>query len=190
MRWLLSRPHRTCYFAAMNDQDRAEYLAILVRTRDEFLSSLSGITEEQSRQKPGADSWCILECTEHVVAAEHGMYIGITKRCTPRASPGAANREQEFLRLGADRTRKRAAPEFVLPTGRYASLAEAVEKFREQRGQVIEFVSTCRDDLHAVEMPHPIAGLITAQECLAILDMHPARHAAQIREIRQSLGIS
>ena len=174
----------------MDDQARAEYLAILARTRDEFLSSLSGVTEEQSRRKPAADSWCILECTEHVVTAEQGMYIAITKRCTPRTSPGAANREQEFLRLGADRTRKRAAPEFVRPTGRYASLAQAVEKFREQRGQVIEFVSKCCDDLHAVEMPHPIAGVITAQECLAILAMHPARHAAQIREIRQSLGIS
>jgi DinB superfamily len=174
----------------MNDQDRAEYLAVLARTRDEFLSSLSGITEEQSRQQPSAESWCILECTEHVVTAERGMYIGITQRCTPRTSSGAANREQEFLRLGADRSRKRAAPEFVRPTGRYASLAEAVEKFREQRGQVIEFVSNCCNDLHAVEMTHPIAGVITAQECLAILAMHPARHAAQIREIRQSLGIS
>jgi hypothetical protein len=39
-------------------------------------------------------------------------------------------------------------------------------------------------------MQHPIGGMVTAQECLAILAMHPARHAAQVREIRQSLGLS
>ncbi len=105
-------------------------------------------------------------------------------------SSGAQNREQEFLRSGADRSRKLAAPEFVAPTGRYANLGEAIEKFSEQRGKVIDFVSACHDDLQAVEMRHPVAGLITAQECLAILAMHPSRHAAQIREIRQSLGIS
>ena len=174
----------------MNDQTRAEYLSILARTRDDFLLSLAGITEEQSRQKPAPDSWSILECTEHVVAAERGMFIGITQRCTPRTSPGAMNREQEFLRSVADRARKLVAPEFVRPTGRYATLAEAVEKFREHRHRTIEFVSTCRDDLHAVELQHPVAGMVTAQECLAILAMHPSRHAAQIREIRQSLGLS
>ncbi len=174
----------------MNEHERTEYLAILARTRDEFLSSLAGVTEEQSRLKVAADSWSILECTEHVATAERGMFMGITQRCTPRTPPSAQNREQEFLRSVADRSRKLAAPEHVVPTGRYATLGEAVEKFREQRGKVIEYVSACRDDLHAVEMPHPIAGIITAQECLAILAMHPARHAAQIREIRQSLGIS
>src|SRR5271155_3390550 len=119
----------------MDDQARAEYLAILARTRGEFLSSVSGITEEQSRRKPSAEGWSILGCTEHVVTAEQGVGVGLTRRCPPRTSLGAANREQDFLRHGADRTRKRAAPEFVRPPVRYASLAEALEKFREQRGQ-------------------------------------------------------
>lgn len=174
----------------MNEHDRAEYLAILARTRDEFLSSLAGVTEEQSRLKMAADRWSILECVEHVATAERGMFIGITQRCTPRAPANAESREKDFLRRGPDRSRKIAAPEFVRPTGRYATLGEAIEKFREHRGKVMDFVSGCDDDLHAREMPHPIAGIISAQECLAVLAMHPSRHAAQIREIRQSLGIS
>jgi hypothetical protein len=174
----------------MNEQERSNYLDILTRTRDEFLSSLAGVSEEQARLKAAADRWSILECVEHVATAERGMFIGITQRCTPRVAAAAESREKDFLRLGPDRSRKIAAPEFVRPTGRYATLGEAIEKFREQRGRVMEYVSTCHDDLHAVEMPHPVAGIITAQECLAILAMHPSRHAAQIREIRQSLGIS
>lgn len=173
----------------MNDQDRSEYLALLTRTREDFLSSLAGITEAQSRQKPTPETWSILDCTEHVVAAERGMLIMITQRCTPRTALSAKDREQDFLRHGADRTHKHVAPESVRPTGRYATLAEAAAKFREHRNHTIEFVSTCQDDLRAVEMQHPIGGMVTAQECLAILAMHPARHAAQIREIRHSLGL-
>jgi len=174
----------------MNEKDRAEYLALLARTSEDFLSSLAGITEAQSRQKPTPETWSILECTEHVVAAERGMLIMITQHCTPRTTPSAKDREQDFLRHGADRTRKHVAPESVRPTGRYATLAEAADKFREHRTRTMEFVTTCQDDLRAVEMQHPIGGMVTAQECLAILAMHPARHAAQIREIRQSLGLS
>jgi DinB superfamily len=174
----------------MNDQDRAEYLALLARTRDDFLASLSGITEEQSHRKPAPDRWSVLECTEHVVAAERGMLIMITQRCTPRTNTGVKNREQEFIRYGADRSRKHTAPEQVRPVGRYATLVEAAEKFREHRARTIEFVSRCQDDLRAVEMYHPIGSQITAMECLAILALHPARHAAQIREIRESIGIS
>jgi DinB superfamily len=173
----------------MNDQERAAYVLLLSRTRDEFLASVSGITEEQSRQKPAPDRWSIIECTEHVISAERGMLIMISQRCTPRTTP-APDREQDFLRHGADRTRKHVAPEQVRPTGRYATFAEAVEKFREHRANSIAFVSNCRNDLRAVEMEHPIGGKINAQECLAILAMHPARHAAQILEIRESLGIS
>ena len=54
----------------------------------------------------------------------------------------------------------------------------------------MEFVSNCQSDLKAVEIQHPIGGLVNAQECLAILAMHPARHAAQIREIREVLAFS
>ena len=173
----------------MNDQDRSEFLSDLARTRDEFLSSLAGVTEEQARRKPAPDTWSILECAEHVVAAERGMLIMITQRCTPRSSP-PTTREHEISQIVRDRTRKQVAPDSVRPIGRIATLAEAAEKFREHRARSIEFVTTCQTDLRAFEIQHPVGGLVTAQECLAILTAHPARHAAQIREIRHSLGLS
>jgi hypothetical protein len=173
----------------MDAQDRAEFLAVLNQTRDDFLSSIAGVTDEQSRQKPDPDRWSILECAEHVVAAERIMYIMVTERCTPRTTP-PTTREREIFARATDRSRKAVAPERVRPTGRIANLAEAAEKFREHRARSIELVNTCEKDLRALEIQHPMAGLVTAQECLAILAMHPGRHAAQIRELRQSLGIA
>jgi len=76
-----------------------------------------------------------------------------------------------------------------VPTGRFATLTDAVARFRELRAHTIEFVAACRADLRDVEVPHPIGGLVTGQECLALLAIHPARHAAQIREVREALGL-
>jgi hypothetical protein len=173
----------------MDPQDRVEFLAVLNQTRDDFLSSIAGVTDEQSRQKPNPDRWSILECAEHVVAAERIMYIMVTERCTPRTTP-PTTRERDFFALASDRSKKADAPERVRPVGRIGNLHEAAEKFREHRARSIEFVNTCQNDLRALEIHHPIAGMVTAQECLAILAMHPGRHAAQIRELRESLGIA
>ncbi len=173
----------------MDEQDRSKFLDLLARTREEFLSTLTGVTEEQARLKPAPDAWSILECAEHVVGAERGMLIMIKTRCTPRAFR-APERDDEILRAIADRSRKQVAPEAVRPAGRYATLAEAAEKFREHRANSIQFVTDCHDDLTAVEVYHPVGRMVSGRECLTILAMHPTRHAAQVREIRQTLGIS
>ncbi len=166
-------------------------LSVLERTRDEFLDAVAGVSEEQARLKPSSDRWSILECAEHVVSAERGMFTAITQRSAPLSYPSAngPGREEGFLRNGTDRGRKFTTSASLAPTGRVESLADAVKKFREARAHTIEFVASCRADLRDIEVPHPIGGLVTGQECLALLAVHPARHAAQIREVREALGM-
>jgi hypothetical protein len=171
----------------MNEKDRKEMLSLLARTRDEFLASVEGVSEEQARLKPSPERWSIVACVEHVVVAEHAMYVGITTRRTP-CIPAEKGREQIFLANVADRNRKINAPESARPTGRFGMLAQNVEKFRENRARTIEFVESCSEDLRAFELQHPMAGLISAHECLAILSMHPSRHAKQVHEIRKSFA--
>jgi uncharacterized damage-inducible protein DinB len=173
----------------MQEHDRQIMLSVLERTRDDFLNAVAGVTEDQARLKPSSDRWSILKCAEHVVSAERGMFTAITQRSAPLSSPNGHGREEGFLRNGTDRSRKYTTSASLVPAGRYATLAEAVARFRELRAHTIEFVASCRADLRDIEVPHPIGGLVTGQECLALLAVHPARHAAQIREVRQSLGL-
>lgn len=176
-------------FPYMNEHDRQKMLSVLERTRDEFLGAVAGISEEQARLKPSSDRWSILECAEHVVSAERGMFTAITQRSAPLSSPNEHGREDGFLRNGTDRSRRYTTSASLAPTGRIATLEDAIKKFRELRAHTIEFVASCRADLHDIEVPHPIGGLVTGQECLALLAVHPARHAAQIREVREALGL-
>ena len=68
----------------MDEQDRSKFLDLLARTREEFLSTLTGVNEDQARLKPAPDAWSILECAEHVVGAERGMLIMINALHAPR----------------------------------------------------------------------------------------------------------
>jgi hypothetical protein len=171
----------------MNEKEREDFLALLAQTRDEFLASLDGVSEEQAQLKPAPDRWSIVECVEHVVVAEHAMYIGITTRRTPRTSTGEG-RERAIMAMASDRSRKFEAPETARPKGRFGTLAQNVEKFRENRARTMEYVASCGEDLRAFELQHPMAGLVTAQECLAIIVAHPSRHAKQIHEARKSFA--
>jgi uncharacterized damage-inducible protein DinB len=173
----------------MDEHDRQKMLSVLERTRDDFFDAVAGISEEQARLKPSSDRWSILECAEHVVSAERGMFTAITQRSAPLSSPTGPSREDGFLRNGTDRSRKYTTSASLAPNGRIATLDDAIKKFRELRAHTIEFVQSCRADLRDLEVPHPIGGLLTGQECLALLAIHPSRHAAQIREVREALGL-
>ena len=75
------------------------------------------------------------------------------------------------------------APPTALPTGRFASMAEALVRFGAARGRTIEFVETA-PNLRALQVTHPFFGLVSGYELAVILAAHSVRHAAQIREIR------
>ena len=112
------------------------------------------------------------------------MFTAITQRSAPLSSPNGHGREEGFLRNGTDRSRKYTTPASLAPAGRFATLAEAVARFRELRAHTIEFVAACRADLRDIEVPHPIGGLVTGQECLALLAVHGEFVAACRADLR------
>jgi hypothetical protein len=93
-------------------------------------------------------------------------------------------REEGFLIRGTDRSKKFIAPETARPTGRFGKLADAVNAFQANRSRTIAYIESCRDELRDLETAHPLFGPVTARECLALLTVHPARHAQQVRELR------
>lgn len=169
----------------MDEQERKQTLELLERTRKEYVSAVAGLTDEEARWKPAPDRWSALECTEHVALAEGRMLRLIREKAAPNSKPIQPGREAQILSTGADRTQKRVAPEGARPAGRYATLAEALRAFEQGRDATIAYIAQEPRDLRAVDVEHALLGWITAQECLALLTIHPARHAAQVRELRE-----
>jgi hypothetical protein len=170
--------------------DKQFLLALLQETREIFLNSFAGVTEEQSRLKPSPDCWCVLDTVEHLTTAETIQLKLISTQRTGRPAD-APNREHAFLHMIPNRTHKMESPESAKPIGRFATLAEAAEQFRTTRDSVIRFLGQYTEDLRASEVkhPHPAAGMVSICEMLTAMAMHAKRHAAQIDEIRKTLKL-
>lgn len=176
--------------AATVVMDKPFLLALLQETREIFLKSFFGVTEEQSRLRPAPDSWSVLDTVEHLTTAESIQLKLISTQRTPRPS-GAPNREFVFLQMVPIRTHKMESPEGARPIGRFETLAEAAEQFKRTRAAVIRFLEELTEDLRASEVkhPHPAAGMVSTCEMLVVMAAHAKRHAAQIEEIRTRLDL-
>ena len=171
-----------------SNADKELLVTLLRQSRERFLGSFAGISEDQGRMHPSPECWSVLDTVEHLTAAETLMTRLVTTQRVPR-TPGAPNREEIFLRNTADRSRKMQSPESGQPKGRFATLAEAEARFKTVRDGVIAFVEQSTEDLRATEVthPHPAAGTVSTYEMLIIIAKHAERHAAQIYEIRNTL---
>ena len=173
----------------MDKSDRAQILKLLAESRDALVSSAAGLSDEQAKIRPSPGRWSVLDCVEHVAITDHFMFTVITTQLAPAPPSGDRSREELFLREVTNRARKVGAPERARPTGRFPTLDAALEHFNQSRARSIHFVEHCNKDLRAHTAPHPLFGPITGQEYLIVLALHPARHAAQIREVRTALGL-
>jgi hypothetical protein len=162
----------------METVDREQLLRLLTASRKKLLESAEGLTDEQAKLRPADDRWSILECVEHVGLVEDGMFATVTTKLAPPETPIDRAREQKIISSVTDRSRKFGAPEFVKPAGKFTTLAEA-----------IDYVEKTDQDLRALAGPHPALGQATGQELMIVLALHPARHALQILEAREALGL-
>jgi uncharacterized damage-inducible protein DinB len=170
--------------------DKPFLLAQLRETREIFLNSFAGVSEEQSRLKAAPTSWSVLDTVEHLTTAETVQLQLISTQRTPRAA-NTPNREQAFLQMIPVRIHKMEAPESARPIGRFATLAAAAEQFKTTRAGVIRFLEQYTEDLRTSEVkhPHPAAGMVSICEMLVAMAMHAKRHAAQIEEIKKTLKL-
>jgi uncharacterized damage-inducible protein DinB len=170
--------------------DKQFLLTQLQETRDIFLDSFAGVTEEQSRVKPAPDRWSVLDTVEHLTTAE-GIHLKLISTQRTARAADAPNREHAFLYMVPQRIHKMESPDGAKPIGRFATLSEAGEQFKTTRAGVIQFLEQYTDDLRGSEVkhPHPAAGMVSICEMLVAVAMHAKRHAAQVQEIRETLKL-
>jgi hypothetical protein len=173
----------------MEPADREQILRLIAESDAALVAAASGVSDEGARKRPEPERWSVLECVEHVILVEDGVFASISAHSTPGAPAVEPRREGQILRGMTKREHKVAAPEHAEPTGRYSSLAEALQEFRERRARTVAYVEQYQDDPRNRTTLHPVLGPVNCQEMFLVLALHPARHALQIREARQSLSL-
>ena len=170
----------------MTDSEREFAVRQLVEGRDAVVRAIDGLADAQLQFKPQPDSWSIADCVEHLAVTEDLMFALVTKGV---ANPDGVSldpaKDGRMVAAIVDRSRKFAAPAAVRPHAHFASPAAAVQHFRDGRERALAYTRSCTEDLRRLFTPHPLLGEIDCYRCLLLLALHPARHAAQIEEIKR-----
>jgi hypothetical protein len=168
----------------MAPQEQTEIVQYLERSRSEFLAAVAGLNESQAKARPDPERWSVLDCVEHVTLVEE-RFLGFLDAAEKQESPSIDKEKEGRLIVGfVDRSTRLKAPEAVVPTGRFATLEEALDKFNANRTRSIQFAEDRCDDLYCLTSAHPRLGPMNGAEFLILIGSHARRHAEQIRETR------
>jgi hypothetical protein len=171
----------------MAPQEQSEIVQYLERSRGEFLAAVAGLTESQAKAHPNPERWSVLDCVEHVTLVEE-RFLGFLNAAEKRDSPCVDKDKEGRLIVGfVDRSTRLKAPEAVLPTGRFSTLEEALDRFNANRARSIHFAEDRCDELYCLASAHPRLGPMNGAEFLILIGSHARRHAEQIREARVAL---
>ena len=173
----------------LSPEEREFALKHLQTTHDKFLQSIAGLSQKQWTFKPGPDRWSVAEVAEHITVSESAILGLIQKQVM--ASPAAPEKREQvkgkdemLLQKVPDRSHKAQAPEFLRPTGRWATEADLTKAFEESRKVTMDYVRTTSDDLRDHFFDHPVFGTMDGYQWLLLLSSHSARHTAQIEEVK------
>ena len=172
---------------AMNDAERAFLVDQLEQSKKQFLTSIAGLTEAQWRFKPDPKVWSVAECAEHLILAEDYLF-GVSQKVlkTPaveRPESSTSEKDKTLVALVGDRSKKATAPEPIVPSGRFATPADATREFTERRDRSLAYARTSNDDLRVHINKGPL-GTMDAYQFLLLMAAHTSRHTAQIREVQ------
>src|SRR5579871_300698 len=174
---------------SLTAEERAFALQQFQTTRDNFLKSISGLSQKQWTFKPAPDRWSVAEVAEHITVSESTIMGLIQKQIMPSPADPAKRAEvkgkdQMILQRMPDRSHKAQAPEMLRPTGRWATETDLVKAFEDSRKTNMDYIRTTNDDLRDHFYTHPAFGLLDGYQWLLLLSGHTARHTEQIEEVK------
>lgn len=165
---------------------KADLVAYLKATRENFQKSIAGLSEAQLKFKAAPDRWSVAEVSEHIALAEGflGGMIGKQVMGSPKSEKSVAGKEAQIVAGVTDRSKKFPAPDPLKPTGRFATQAEMWKVFNDSRDKNIELVEkTDLEELRSHIMGSPL-GDMDGYQWMLYNAGHSARHTKQIEEVK------
>jgi uncharacterized damage-inducible protein DinB len=169
--------------------DRDFAMSHLHASRKLFLDAIDGLSEAQWKFKPSPERWSIAEAAEHIALSEDALLGLITEKALKsepvkdRPRPARADDEKLIVMI-RDRSRKGTAPEFLKPSGKWATREALAEDFKKSRERTISFVESTAEDLRSHTTPHPVLQSMDAYQWVLLIAAHTERHTAQINEVK------
>jgi hypothetical protein len=173
----------------LTPQERDYALKQFETTRDNFLKSISGLSQKQWTFKPAPDRWSVAEVAEHITVSESTLGGLVQQRlmqspAAPEKRAEVKGKDELIIERVPDRSHKAQAPEILKPTGRWSNEGDLVKAFEAARRSNIDYIRTTNDDLRDHFFDHPAFGTLDGYQWLLLIATHSARHTAQIEEVK------
>jgi hypothetical protein len=173
----------------LESKERRILVDQLKDTKNAFIKSTKGLSEEQLNFKKSIDKWSIKECMQHIALAEKGLWSVAHEALKLPANSVRRSEikitDEEISKVGNDRTAKQQAPESLKPEkAKWTSAKEITESFKEDRAALIKYVKTTTLDVrnHVTDLA---VGPVDAYQVMLLIAAHSDRHIQQIEEIKR-----
>lgn len=174
-------------------QEVLDYLDV---HRRQLLDTIASVPAKVRDTRPGEGRWSVAEVVEHLALIEQGI-AGLLSRKVVEARANGVGADPETSSVVAsfdhsdrviDRTRKIDVPAVLRPSGSLNAEAgiRALEKSRAAMAAALRSANGV--SLENVTQAHPVLGTMNMYHWMVATALHEDRHAAQIREIGQSLA--
>lgn len=174
----------------------AELIDYITRQRREVHDAVASVPKELRDRKSAPDRWSVAEVIEHLSMFERRVAGLLAKQVTAaRASGVGADPDTSSVVATyanptalANRGTRLVSPPIVQPTGTLDSSA-GTQALIESRAAMISSLQNANGvNLESLTQSHPVFGTLNMYHWVVALGLHDQRHAAQIREIGQSLA--
>jgi hypothetical protein len=174
------------------DQQVADLVRLLDDSHAALRAAVDAVPPDRRGNKPASGGWSVAEVLEHVALVDARFAQAVSEAIATADADGGeaglgAPLDAAFRARVTDRSEKRQAPEMSTPTGRldsdaaWAALDQAHHRFRTMLEQAAGRA------LGAVRATHPRWGSLTVCQYAELLAGHEQRHAAQIREVGETV---
>lgn len=172
---------------SISKKERKYGTSLMKDTKNDFIKSVKGLTDAQLDFKAAPDKWSVKECAYHIAGAEKFLWNLLEGTMKAPANPEKRSEikvtDEQFVKMIEDRSMKAQAPEPIQPknTG-YKSLDEALDDFKKNRTEHIQYLKTTTEDLrnHVVQLPF---GYIDCYQLCLMIAAHSNRHTQQLKEV-------
>ncbi len=176
-------------------QDKKFLLNYLKQTRQDFLKSISNLSEAQWNYKASPERWSIAECAEHITLAENFIRDAYQKTMKePAASEEQKAKanipDEKLIAMLTDRSQKFKAPEPIQPKTHQWTTARAIgREFYKRREETIRIAKSTPDsELRSHVAESPVGAPLDAYQFLELIAAHSKRHTLQIEEVKADPG--
>jgi hypothetical protein len=174
--------------ATLTPEEREAAFKVFQTTHNNFIKSISGLSQKQWSFNPAPDRWSVAEVAEHITVSETTI-MGLIQH--PLMQSPAAPEKREQVK-GKDQLILEKMPEQPQGAGsrdvashRTLGIRSRVgEGFRGRAQANMDYIRTTKDDLRDHFFDHPAFGPLDGYQWLLLIGTHSARHTGQIEEVR------